>query len=217
MRAQTGKRRSRRARGRLLGFGTAAGILLLAFFGGFVWFLAEVRSGGRPADARADGIVVLTGAGSRIEGALELLSEGRANRLLISGVNPAVSEQALARVIESDKRPYLDCCIDLDRDATDTIGNASSTERWARLRGYQSLIVVTSDYHMPRSLAEMSNIMPDTRLVPYPIADAGPALGRPEVMRLLFEEYLKYLGARLRLLFEPAGAETFDVAGPPAF
>ena len=55
---------------------------------GFVDFAERVAGAAPPADPRAEGIVVLTGGTARIDGALQLLAEGRANRLLISGRQP---------------------------------------------------------------------------------------------------------------------------------
>src|ERR1700730_13499207 len=110
---------------------------------GFVDFAEDVASAEPPADPRAEGIVVLTGGAARIDGALQLLAEGRANRLLISGVNPAVTRQALAATVSDGLRRVLDCCVDLDHQAQDTIGNAVSTREWADQRGFSSLIVVT--------------------------------------------------------------------------
>jgi hypothetical protein len=99
-----------------------AGISLLV---GFVDFAEDVADAEPPADPRAEGIVVLTGGTARIDGALQLLAEGRANRLLISGVNPAVTRQALASTVSDGLRWVLDCCVDLDHQAQDTIGNAA--------------------------------------------------------------------------------------------
>src|SRR5581483_8022771 len=132
---------------------------------GFVDFAESVASAGPPADPHAQGIVVLTGGTARIDGALQLLAEGRASRLLISGVNPMVTKEALATTVDKSLRPVLDCCVDLDRRAQDTIGNAVETREWADRRGFSSLIVVTSDYHMPRSMAELAHAMPDKRLI----------------------------------------------------
>ena len=38
-----------------------------------------------------------------------------------------------------------------------------------RSRGFRSLIVVTSNYHMPRALAEIAHQLPDVALVPFPV------------------------------------------------
>src|SRR5947209_3861161 len=110
-----------------------AGIALLV---GFVDFAEDVAGAAPPADTRAEGIVVLTGGTARIDGALQLLAEGRASRLLISGVNPVVTRQALASTVSDNLRGMLDCCVDLDHLAQDTIGNAAETREWADQRGF---------------------------------------------------------------------------------
>mgnify|MGYP002128275913 CR=1 FL=1 len=41
--------------------------------------------------------------------------------------------------------------------------------RWVRERGFKSLIVVTSNYHMPRAIVELSHAMPDVTLIPFAV------------------------------------------------
>ena len=132
-----------------------AGAVVVGLAVGFVAFADMVAKAAPPADPHADGIVVLTGDTARIDAALALLAEGRAERLLISGVNPTVSRDTIAALVGAELRPALDCCVDIDH-ARDTIENASSTGAWAADQAFSSLIVVTSGYHMPRSLAELS-------------------------------------------------------------
>ncbi len=43
------------------------------------------------------------------------------------------------------------------------------TRRWVRERGFKSLIVVTSNYHMPRAIVELSHAMPDITLIPFAV------------------------------------------------
>ena len=116
----------------------------------------------------ADGIVVLTGEGRRIAEGARLLDEGRAQRMLISGVFRRTGKKALLDIsgLAEDK---FDCCVDIGYAALDTAGNANETRAWATSHGYDSLIVVTASYHMPRSLAELSLALPATRLVPHPV------------------------------------------------
>lgn len=191
----------------------ALGVILLA--SGFVGFAEQIASAKPPPDPRADAIVVLTGGSARIDGALQLLAERRASRLLISGVNPRVSSDDLARLVGGDLRDDLDCCVDLGHDAIDTVGNAAETRSWAKQRGFSSLIVVTSDYHMPRSMTELAGAMPEMELIPFPVSNPelrladwwrdAPTLG------LLAREYGKYLLARARQLLPattPAAAGT---------
>ena len=183
-----------------------AGIVGLAV--GFVAFAEMVLRSTPPADPHADGIVVLTGGTARIDGALGLLAEGRADRLLISGVNPSVSRDTIASVVGEAFRPQLDCCVDIDH-ARDTIENARSTGQWTDEFAFSSLIVVTSGYHMPRSLAELRHAMPGVTLIAYPVAtpDLDPERWwrDPAALTLLAREYGKYLVAEARLLLPAAG------------
>ncbi|MBN9010900.1 MAG: YdcF family protein [Rhizobiales bacterium] len=192
-----------------------AGLFALAL--GFVFFAESIVAATQPADPRAEGIVVLTGGTARIDGALQLLAEGRADRLLISGVNPAVTLGAISQGVDRSLRHVLECCVDLGREARDTIGNAAETRAWADERGFTTLIVVTSDYHMPRSMTELAQAMPGKRLIPFPVSNPGLHMARwwrdPETFSLLVREYGKFLWAETRGLLaasEPARAE--DVA-----
>jgi uncharacterized SAM-binding protein YcdF (DUF218 family) len=175
---------------------------LLALAVGFFAFAGMVTGSRPPPDVRAEGIVVLTGGSARIDGALRLLAEGRASRLLISGVNPNVSPAALAGTLDPGLEAVLACCVDLGRTAQDTTGNAAETRAWADGQGFRSLIVVTSDYHMPRTLAELSGAMPWITLVPYPVSNPDLKLADwwrdPQTLSLLLREYGKYLVAAAR-------------------
>jgi len=128
-----------------------AGALVLGFALGFIWFLARVPSPDAALDRNAEGIVALTGGAARISDAIELLAAGRGHRLLITGVNPATHTGELARLAPQYQRLF-GCCIDLDHSAVNTIGNAIETRRWTQARGFRSLLVVTSAYHMPRAI-----------------------------------------------------------------
>jgi uncharacterized SAM-binding protein YcdF (DUF218 family) len=181
---------------------------------GFLAFADGIVNAAPPADPRAEGIVVLTGGTARIDGALALLAEGRAARLLISGVNPTVSRETIADMVPEELRPMLDCCVDLDH-ARDTIENASSAGEWTIAQGFTSLIVVTSDYHMPRSMTELAGAMPDVELIAFPVS--APQLRLADwwhdapTLGLLAREYGKYLLAKARQFLPattPAAAGT---------
>ena len=186
----------------------AVGAAVVGLAIGFVAFADMVVRFAPPADPHADGIVVLTGGTARIDGALGLLAEGRAERLLISGVNPSVSRDAIADTVGEALRPQLDCCVDIDH-ARDTVENASSTGRWAAEFDFSSVIVVTSGYHMPRSLAELRHAMPGITLIAFPVANPDLDLGSwwhdPSAFMVLAREYGKYLAAEARLLLPRAG------------
>lgn len=181
---------------------TVAGLLVLGFFI-FVSTIPRVEPETRIS---GDGIVVLTGGADRLADAFKLLADGRAKRLLISGVNPDTSEAQLARLHPQSKRLF-DCCVDLGRRALNTAGNAVETRQWIRRHGFQTVIVVTSGWHMRRSLLELERAIPEVILVPYPVISAGAEEDdwwvKPGSLRLLVGEYVKYLAALVEVRIAP--------------
>ena len=187
----------------------AAGLAI----GGFLRFTAAVHEHNEAATVppgRADAVVALTGGAARIAHGLALLDAQAGRRLLISGVGQNTTAEALS----ARNRPYaalFACCVDVEAVSVDTVSNARETAAWAKERGFSSLLLVTSAYHMPRSLTEFARGMPDTRLVPAPVA--YPELAQedwwrqPDTLRLMLGEYIKYMGASLRGLLGSEGLE----------
>ncbi|MBO0758139.1 MAG: YdcF family protein [Bradyrhizobiaceae bacterium] len=188
----------------------AIAVLALILTAGFFWFAGRVPDEEVALDRDADGIVVLTGGAARINDAIELLASGRGKRLLISGVHPTTRSIELARLVPEYKRMFS-CCIDLGHSAINTIGNAVETRHWARDRGFHSLVVVTSSYHMPRAMAELAHQLPDVTLIPFPVVPekrrGEPWWSSAATTRLMVTEYLKYLLALVRTRLDWAAAE----------
>jgi uncharacterized SAM-binding protein YcdF (DUF218 family) len=182
-------------------------ILAIAFaaIAGFVLFVNAIERRERSPAARTDAIVALTGGAQRIGDAIDLLERGYANRLLITGVNERTSREQIARLNPGQRRLF-DCCVDLDYRARNTIGNAIETRRWMQDNGFRSLIVVTSNYHMPRTLTELDHVLPGARKVPYPVVTGAVNLEGwwrdPGTAKLLAYEYMKLLAVYFRTRFE---------------
>lgn len=177
-------------------------VALLFFIGGFWNFAARVRAEARPPP-QAQAIVALTGGSvERLSTGVALLQEHKGERLLISGVNRVVTDEELLHGVLDVAPELARCCIDLGRAAEDTLGNAAETAIWARAHHYTSLILVTDDYHMPRSLAELRLALPEADLYPYPVRThwTDPALWRSDLgaATRLGEEYVKYLAIAWR-------------------
>jgi uncharacterized SAM-binding protein YcdF (DUF218 family) len=168
---------------------------------GFVWFVQHLPKGETTIAQVADGIVVLTGRASRIADAIELLAAKRGKRLLISGVYPTTTAHAIARLMP-EHRQWFDCCVDLDHSAVNTVGNAIQARNWVKKYNFKSLIIVTSNYHMPRAMVELAHQMPEAELIAFPIAPERIRIESwwtsPPTTRMLFAEYLKYLRAVVR-------------------
>lgn len=165
---------------RLLGFVAIAWAL---GFAGFAFSLP-----GPAGKERTDGIVVLTGGKGRLQRGLLHLGKGRAKRLLVSGVARDVDKDELAEIQRVSKE-LVRCCVDLGKEARDTRGNAREAARWLRARGYTSVRLVTTDWHMARARLLLGQALgPQTRIVPDAVKSAP-------TLQTLFLEYNKLIAS----------------------
>ena len=188
------------------------------FAGGFGIFATHISHLTQPKRlAKADAIIVLTGGQSRLDAAVDLLKAGKGKRLLISGVHPDADRNALRAVTGGSKRLFK-CCVDIDHDALDTVGNAEESAKWVDDHAYDRIILVTNNYHMPRSLLEMRRLVANADLVPYPVVntrlDAGGWMTKPEALRVILTEYAKFVAALARGLFWQDPAASAMTAAP---
>jgi len=172
------------------------------WLGGFLLWAANLPLTPEAEGENSDGIVVLTGGAHRIDLAVALLAQGRAERLLISGVNQRIKDETLRRVIGISKELF-ECCIDLGRVAQNTQENAIEAAAWARRNQYRRLRVVTAYDHMPRSLLELHRAIPDVTLVAHPVSPLTVEGARSPGLLSLAMEYSKYWVALLRYRFGP--------------
>ncbi|WP_421787978.1 YdcF family protein [Hyphobacterium sp.] len=184
-----------------------SGLAFLIVFGvlaGFAGYAGHVSALDPPAELEADGIIVLTGGEGRLQRAVALLEDGAGRRLLVSGVNPAVTANELRNSADIDA-DLFSCCIDLGREATDTVGNAREALEWADTHGFDRIIIVTSDYHIPRSILELRALMPERTLIAFPVASPRPWENATAARRWVLE-YLKFAAVFLRELARGAFA-----------
>jgi uncharacterized SAM-binding protein YcdF (DUF218 family) len=169
----------------------ALSLLILIYVLGYALFVVLLP---RAADDRqTDGIVVLTGGAGRLERGLDLVERGRARRLLVSGVDRTVRPVDLATRYDTGEALF-DCCVDLGRESVDTRSNGAETARWVKQKGFRSIRLVTTDWHMPRARFELSQQLGDT------VAVLPDAVESNASFRALFTEYNKYLLRRAAVL-----------------
>ena len=173
-------------------------LAVLAYGLGFVLFVSNLPT--QPASLpRADGIAALTGGGDRLDVAVALLENGVGKKLLISGVAQETTKETLGKM--SGGKARFACCADIGYAAEDTHGNAVEAASWVHQNHFNSLVIVTGRYHMPRAMREFSHQMPDVTLIGYPVNQNGIDLGgwwrHPRTIQLLHREYVKYLASLL--------------------
>jgi len=193
----------------------SAGICSL-WLAGLVWFATP------PADessaAPTDAIVVLTGGSLRLQSGIDLLREGKGQKLFVSGVNQQVDLDDLLGA-SGNVPDWSLCCIVIGHEADNTFGNAQETARWIRSQGFRSLRLVTAWYHMPRSLLEFDRALPEIDIIAHPVFPDRVRReywwARPGTAALLMTEYVKFLAALSRPLLEwrkPAVAGSLEAA-----
>jgi len=180
------------------------GLLALTWLLGLMLFVRAIPTQPETIPPEADGIVVYTGGGgNRITAGMTLLQNGAAARLLISGVNPEITRDQIA-VFWPGEPGQFDCCVDLGLHAQSTIGNAEELEVWLTDHDFNSIILVTSDFHMQRSLLETRKRLPMTAIFAYPVrSEHLDKSGRPKTLndwRRVASEYTKYVAVRARTI-----------------
>ncbi len=210
--ARRNRFRSARAQERRLGgLGWLALLAIIALF--VVWTVGLVRFVDRlprAAEAqpqKADAVVVLTGGSRRVDEGVALLEAGAAPVLFVSGVDERVDGKGIRSLLDDgDTRlpdKLIDCCLVLGHGASDTIGNARESAIWMAVGDRESMLLVTSNYHMPRAMLEFAHAMPDVRITPHAVIPPDVRLDHwyryPGTLALLANEYSKYLFATARV------------------
>lgn len=172
-------------------------VLFILWGSGLFYFYNHV-SKLSPTDAGSlDAIIVLTGGKYRIRTGIELLEKQQGKRLFISGVSPGVTKTDALKLDRTKPFPNRSLLpfIDLGYRAKNTQDNGWESAEWMRQKGFNTAFVVTSAYHMPRSLLELSHAMPQITLKPYPVSvnDKKNSASRLKQLKFLLSEYTKYL------------------------
>ncbi len=179
-------------------------IILIAIWAyGLTAFIGGIPREVTNPDKETDGIIILTGGINRLDTAIKLLNNNKAQKLLVSGVGKDANLASL--LILSGNLPddisNLLGRIDLGYEAASTKGNAEEAAKWVKENNYKSIRLVTSNYHLKRSVIEFEKVMPDVELVEHPVISSSLELDKwwqhGGTKKLLVSEYNKYLVAKI--------------------
>lgn len=154
-----------------------------------------------PPAAGADAIFVLTGDENRIAEGFRAWREGKGRFLYILGAGrDARLEQVLPGLPDVPLRDRER--VRLEGWSRNTFENAISAKSFVMVNGYRNVILVTSDYHVPRALRALRTVLPaDVAVFVLPVRSTWRA-GSPRTLRLFLVEGWKYWWYRLFLLWE---------------
>lgn len=163
-----------------------AGFVALFYAIGFLYFALTLP--GPIGDSKTDAVLVPTGGPGRIARGLEVLRDGDANKMFVSGVDPEVKPAEFAEEFDVRARE-MRCCVTLGFLAVDTRSNAGEAAQWLTSNDVRTVRLVTTDWHMRRAAAELRHSIPDHVAVVEDGVPSDAALGT------LFLEYNKLLAA----------------------
>lgn len=163
-----------------------AGFVALIYAIGFLYFAVTLP--GPVGHAKTDAVLVPTGGPGRIARGLEVLRDGDAKRMFVSGVDPEVKPKEFAKEFDVGAKEMA-CCVTLGFLAVDTRSNAGEAAQWLTSNDVRTVRLVTTDWHMRRAAAELQHSIPEQISVIEDAVPSDPVLGD------LFLEYNKLLAA----------------------
>lgn len=143
-------------------------IMVMLWVGGLCAFAYNINHYQTDSSTHTQAIVVLTGGRNRISEAVKLFNDGLADKLFISGVEKNTSLQDISD-LQDFPLPENQKQIALENKSTNTIENAIETQAWLRKNNISSIRLVTSNYHMPRSIQEFQYQNPQLNIIPHPV------------------------------------------------
>ena len=195
------KRRKQKGRHLAATIFALIGVVLVAWVWGLIHFVDQIPDSVEDEARHTDAIIVLTGGTLRLEKGFELLSAKMAGKLLVSGVDKGITIEEVLKAAGLTLAG-MNCCVTLGYMAEDTGSNAIESAIWIRTNRVTSIRLVTSSYHMPRSLLEFRATVPGVEIVPHPVFPEHVMVNewwtRPGTASLVIAEYNKYLLAATR-------------------
>lgn len=182
-------------------------VIIGLWLGGFFCFCHTINHY-TVSDDKTDAIVVLTGGRNRIAEAIRLFNDGLAEKLFISGVSQKVEVHDIEDKL--DIKVLHPEQIELGYKAENTLGNASEIKEWIENNRISSVRLITSNYHMPRSMAELSTYHLPLKVICHPVYSEKVSKRWWHswgTFLFIFAEYNKFLVVRARNFIKSTGGE----------
>ena len=159
---------------------------------GFFYFLDSIKYNNIVVNKNIDSIAILTGGKGRISLGLKLFIEHSNIKLIISGVDKKVSvNSVLPAKLHKNNSIYI------DQVSESTFENALVITDWVKKNKLYNVYVITSYYHMPRSMLLLNNLTEEVNYYSYPVkrekSKNSNFLQETLFNLFLMQEYIKYL------------------------
>ena len=165
---------------------------ILSFIFGFIKFFSLIKNFKTSENVNIQGIAVLTGGKGRISEAIKVFRENPLSYLLISGVDKNID---IEEIIPNEF--LINPRVSIDKNSETTLDNADEIVKWSQKNSIKNIIIVTSDYHLPRSMLILANRGNDLTFYPHPVASSiyleKNLFKDTKILKFLLEEYFKYL------------------------
>lgn len=164
---------------------------------GCIYFVYKIPSEPTTNHEKTDAIIVLTGGTHRVETGFKILSAKKAQKLFISGVHNKTKLKELLVLNDQDIYSLLRNEIELGKKASSTKENATEAYNWIKKNKVKSIRLVTSNYHIPRSIFEFERILPEVKIIPNPVFSNNFQKHNwwrhYTTAKLIVKEYIKFL------------------------
>ena len=174
-------------------------LFLILILSHFIFFLSLVKNfkSDYTTIKSIDSIVVLTGDKFRISKGMEILSNGIGGKLLLSGVNKNIKLVNIKNEFPKYKN-FFDCCVEIENISSNTFENSRETFLWLEKNKYNSVLIVSSDYHMPRAKLEFEKFLNTKNTYYHPVNSNNNLMAIGKIKKL-FLEYVKYMRTYISL------------------
>lgn len=141
--------------------------LCIVWVAGFILFNRTINTYQTDNRTKTDAIIALTGGRNRISAAVKLLNEEMAPRLLISGVQKDIPRKDIEKLnaVKLTGKPE----IEIEDKSQNTVENAIEATDWIKRNNIRSIRLVTSNYHLPRSVQEFRALNKNLKIIIHPV------------------------------------------------